>query len=60
LGVTKYCTATPMTFDTIQYIESPLGNWREKKAIIIGIIQSIMVWFDCCRGSVDGLTVNFC
>ena len=60
MGVTKYCTATPMTFDTIQYIESPLGNCREKKAIIIGIIQSIMGWFDCCRGSVDGLTVNFC
>ena len=60
MGVTKYCTATPMTFDTIQYIDKPLGNWREKKAIIIGIIQSIIVWFDCCFGSVDGLTVNFC
>ena len=60
MGVTKNCTATPITFDTIQYIDSPLGNCREKKAIIIGIIQSIIVWFDCCRASVDGLTVNFC
>ena len=42
MGVTMYCTAIPMTFDTIQYIDNPLGNWREKKAIIMGIIQSIM------------------
>ena len=60
MGVTTNCTATPMTFDTIQYIDNPAGNWREKKAIITGIIHSIMVWFDCCLGSVDGLTVNFC
>lgn len=52
--------ATPITLDTIQYMDSPIGNWTEKKAIIIGIIQSIIVWFDCCFGSVDGLTVNFC
>ena len=50
----------PITLDTIQYIESPLGNWREKKPIISGIIHSIMVWFDCCRGSADGMMVIFC
>ena len=32
----------------------------EKKAIITGIIHSIIVWLDCCRGSVDGVMVNFC
>ena len=60
MGVTRYCMPTPITLDTIQYMDSPIGNWTEKKAIIIGIIQSIIVWFDCCFGSVDGLTVNFC
>lgn len=49
-----------MTLDAIQYNDSPLGNWREKKAIISGIIHSIMVWFDCCRGSADGMMVIFC
>ena len=43
LGVTRYCMATPMTFETIQYMDSPMGNCTEKKAIIIGIIQSIIV-----------------
>ncbi len=49
-----------MTLDTIQYNESPLGKVREKKPIINGIIHSIMVWFDCCRGSADGMMVIFC
>ena len=46
--------------DTIQYIDSPLGNCREKKPIINGIIHSIIIWFDCCRGSGDGMMVIFC
>ena len=49
-----------MTLDTIQYMDSPMGNWMEKKAIITGIIHSIIVWLDCCRGSVDGVMVIFC
>ena len=43
MGVTRNCMATPMTFETIQYMDSPMGNCTEKKAIIIGIIQSIIV-----------------
>lgn len=27
---------------------------------MMGIIQSIMVWVDCCRGSIDGVEVIFC
>ena len=49
-----------MRFETIQYSASPLGKDREKKAIINGIIHSIMVWLPCCRGSVDGVMVIFC
>ena len=49
-----------MTLDTIQYMDSPMGNCKEKKAIITGIIHSIIVWLDCCRGSVDGEMVIFC
>jgi hypothetical protein len=26
----------------------------------MGIIQSIMFWLDCCRGSGDGVIVIFC
>ena len=56
----KYCIATPMTLETIQYRESPLGNCNEKNPIISGIIHSIMIWFDCCLGSIDGIMVIFC
>ena len=58
--IIKYCMAIPMTLETIQYRARPLGNDREKKAIISGIIHSIMVWLPCCRGSVDGIMVIFC
>jgi hypothetical protein len=58
--VTKYCMPMPMTFDEIQYSASPLGNVNEKKAIINGIIQSIIVWLLLCFGSTDGVIVIFC
>tara|TARA_B100000315_G_C14369946_1_gene492506 strand:- start:345 stop:455 length:111 start_codon:yes stop_codon:yes gene_type:complete len=35
--------ATPMTLETIQYRDNPMGKLREKKAISTGIIHSIMV-----------------
>jgi len=41
--VIKYCTATPITLETIQYRDNPLGKVKEKKAISNGIIHSIMV-----------------
>ena len=46
--------------ETIQYSESPMGKLVEKKAIISGIIHSIMVCCPCCRGSVDWVMVIFC
>ena len=60
MGVTTYCTATPITLETIQYKDRPAGNCREKMAIITGIIHSIMVWLVCCFGSDDGMMVSFC
>jgi hypothetical protein len=30
--------ATPMTFDTVQYRDSPMGKLKEKNPNIIGII----------------------
>ena len=33
-----------MTFDAIQYKDSPLGRVNEKKAIINGISHSIIIW----------------
>ena len=50
----------PITLETIQYRANPLGKVREKKAIISGIIHSIMVWLPCCRASVAGAMVIFC
>ena len=41
--VTKYWMPIPITFDEIQYSDSPLGRVNEKNAIISGIIQSIIV-----------------
>ena len=52
--------ATPITLETIQYKDRPAGNCMEKKAIITGIIHNIIVWLDCCRGSVEGMIVSFC
>ena len=52
--------ATPITLETVQYRDNPLGKVNEKKAIISGIIHSIMAWLDCCRGSADEVVVNFC
>jgi hypothetical protein len=37
----------PMILETIQYIASPVGNCKEKKAISKGIIHSIIVWLPC-------------
>ena len=50
----------PMTFDAIQYRDSPLGRVKEKNAIISGINQSIIIWLVDCRGSVEGVIVIFC
>ncbi len=58
--VMKYCIATPITLDTIQYRDRPLGKVREKKAIISGIIHNIIIWLDCCLGSGEGMMVIFC
>ena len=33
-----------MTFEAIQYRDSPLGRVNEKKAIISGISHSIIIW----------------
>lgn len=52
--------AIPMMLETTQYRASPLGKVKEKKAMSSGIIQSIMVWLDCCRGSAWGSMVIFC
>jgi len=56
----KYCIPTPIKLETIQYIDSPLGNCNEKKPSMIGIIHSIMAWLDCCLGSAEGVVVIFC
>lgn len=58
--VMKYCIPMPITLDAIQYSDRPLGRVKEKKAIISGISQSIIVWLVDCRGSVDGVMVIFC
>ena len=50
----------PMTFDAIQYSDSPLGSVKEKNAIISGISHSIIVWLVACRGSTEGVIVIFC
>ena len=49
-----------MTFEAIQYRDSPLGRVNEKKAIISGISHSIIIWLVDWRGSVDGVMVIFC
>ncbi len=41
--VTKYCMATPIKLETIQYNDSPMGKVAEKNAIISGIIHNIML-----------------
>ena len=51
---------TPITLETIQYSGNPLGHCKEKNPRKMGIIHSIMVWLDCCRGSGDGVMVIFC
>ena len=40
----------PMILEIIQYRARPLGNDSEKKAIIKGIIHSIMVWLPLLAG----------
>ena len=41
-----------ITFEVTQYSARPLGNDREKKANISGIIHSIILLCACCLGSV--------
>ena len=43
--VMKYWIPIPITFDAIQYSDSPLGSVKEKNAIIRGISHSIIIWF---------------
>ena len=50
----------PIKLETIQYRGRPLGHCREKKPRNMGIIQSIIFWLDCWRGSGDGAMVIFC
>ena len=56
----KYWMAIPIRLETIQYKGNPLGHCREKTPRNIGIIHSIMVWLDCCFGSIEGVMVIFC
>ena len=56
----KYCMARPITFDVIQYNDSPLGKLKENTAINRGIIHSIIAWLPCCLASVAGAMVIFC
>ena len=56
----KYCTAIPIKLETVQYSGRPLGQLKEKTPRKMGIIHSIIVWLDCCRGSIDGVMVIFC
>ncbi len=49
-----------MTLDTVQYRDRPIGNVKEKKPSIIGIINSIIFWLACCLGSAEGVVVIFC
>ncbi len=49
-----------MTLEAAQYSDRPLGNVKEKKAIISGISHSIIIWFVDWRGSVEGVMVIFC
>ncbi len=56
----KYCIATPMRLETIQYRDRPIWKLKAKTPSMMGIIYSIMVWLDCCRGSMDGVVVIFC
>ena len=36
-----------------------MGKLKEKNPSITGIIQSIMLWLDCCLGSDVGVMVIF-
>ena len=49
-----------MALEIVQYRASPLGNVRERKASINGIIHSMVLAVDCWRGSVLGGVVVFC
>jgi hypothetical protein len=48
-----------MALEMVQYRASPLGNVRERKASISGIIQSMVLAVDCCLSSVLGGVVVF-
>jgi hypothetical protein len=51
--------ATPITLEMVQYMDRPMGKLKEKNPSIIGIIQSIILWLDCCLGSAVGDMVIF-
>jgi hypothetical protein len=51
--------AIPITLETIQYNDSPLGKFRAKNPSITGIIHNIILWLDCCRESSEGMVVIF-
>ena len=48
-----------MALETVQYKARPLGNVRERKASISGIIHSIVLAVDCCLSSALGGVVVF-
>jgi hypothetical protein len=58
--VMKYWMVMPIRLEIIQYRGSPLGQPRENTPRKRGIIHSIMVWVDCCLGSMEGVMVIFC
>ena len=58
--VMKYWIPIPITLEAIQYRDRPLGNVKEKNAIINGISHNIIIWLVDWRGSVDGVMVIFC
>ena len=50
--VIKYCITILITVDVAQNRASPLGNDKQKKPNMSGIIHSIILACDCCLASV--------
>jgi len=50
----------PIILETTQNRARPLGNCKVKKANISGIIHSIILFIDCCFGSVVLTVAIFC
>jgi len=58
--VTKYCITILIVLEVTQKRARPLGNDKEMKANISGIIHSIILLCACCLGSALEGVVIFC